>query len=155
MHQPFPLDAVGVGRGRGHHAVPVVIVPLQELLSLHLHSEQKGRRFGSTHLFNRETFSPPRTHLLNVLEPQRPLVDAGVGDVVALGVLQHQRQVRVDVLDRLVLVVLHPVPVGELTGTHIWEGGHRNTELYTASVCVAAGVEKKKKEEETERERKC
>lgn len=45
MHGPFSFYAVGVGRGRGHHAVSVVVVPLQKLLSLHLNGEQGTAAF--------------------------------------------------------------------------------------------------------------
>lgn len=74
------------------------------------------------------------THLLNVLELQRPLVDGGVRNVVALGVLQHQRQVRVHVLNGLVLIVLHPVPAGNYGHSHL---GRRAQKYRTVhSECV-------------------
>lgn len=122
MDPPFPLDTSGVRRGRRHHAVTVVFVPLQKLLPLHLRREREAAAVAPP------TFQPAaaarelprsRTHLLDVLQLQRPLVDAGVRDVVALGVLQHQRQVRVDLLHRLVLVVPHPVPVGNYGHSHL------------------------------------
>lgn len=89
------------------------------------------------------------THLLNVLELQRPLVDGGVRNVVALGVLQQQRQVGVDVLDRLVLVVLHPVPVGNHGHSHLGRRAQKYCTVHSKCVQCHRGRKQKK-----ERERK-
>lgn len=89
------------------------------------------------------------THLLNVLELQRPLVDGGVRNVVALGVLQHQRQVGVDELDRLVLVVLHPVPVGNHGHSHLGRRAQKYCTVHSECVQCRRGRKQKK---ETERE---
>ena len=78
-----------------------------------------------------------------MLELQGPLVDGGVGHVEALAVLQHARQVAVQVLHAVILVALHLVPVGKHCRSHfgkegrVWGGaggGGRNTLLY--SECV-------------------
>lgn len=88
------------------------------------------------------------THLLNVLELQRPLVDGGVRNVVALGVLQHQRQVGVDELDRLVLVVLHPVPVGNHGHSQLRRRAQKYCTVHSECVQCRRGRKQKKRERE-------
>ena len=59
------------------------------------------------------------TDLLNVLEFECTLVDGRVRNIVAFGILEHQRQIRVDMLNTLILIVLHLVPVGNYGLSHL------------------------------------
>lgn len=59
------------------------------------------------------------TDLLNVLEFECAFVDGRVRDIVAFGILKHQRQIRVNVLDALIFIVLHLVPVGNYGLSHL------------------------------------
>lgn len=63
------------------------------------------------------------TDLLNVLEFQHALIDGGVRHIVALGILKHQSEVGVELINTLILVVLHLVPVcGELRALTFGKG---------------------------------
>lgn len=57
------------------------------------------------------------TDLLDVLKLEHPLIDGRVRNIVAFGILKHQRQIWVNVLNALILIVLHLVP-GEYYGSH-------------------------------------
>lgn len=61
----------------------------------------------------------PATDLLNVLELQRTLIDGGVRNIVTLGIFKHQCQIRINVLNTLIFIVLHLVPVGNYGLSHL------------------------------------
>lgn len=64
---------------------------------------------------NQHSKLKPAAHLLDVLKFECSLVDGRVRNIIAFGVLEQQSQIGVDVLNTLVLVVLHLVPVGNLS----------------------------------------
>lgn len=59
------------------------------------------------------------TDLLNVLEFERTLVDGGVRNIVAFGIFKHQCQIRVNMLNTFIFIVLHLVPVGNYGLSHL------------------------------------
>lgn len=54
-----------------------------------------------------------------MLELEGSLVDGGVRNIVTFGILEHERHVRVNVLNTLILIVLHLVPVGNYGLSHL------------------------------------
>lgn len=66
------------------------------------------------------------TDLLNVLEFESTLVDGGVRNIVAFGILKHLHQIRVDMLHTLIFVVLHLVPVGNYGLSHLERKAQKN-----------------------------
>lgn len=65
-----------------------------------------------------------------MLKLERTFVDGGVGNVVALGILKHQHQIGVNMLNTLVFIVLHLVPANKSGHSHM---GQRNTVVYVVT----------------------
>lgn len=60
-----------------------------------------------------------QTYLLNVLQFECALVDGGVRNIVTFGILKHQGQIRVHMLNTLIFIALHLVPVGNYGLSHL------------------------------------
>lgn len=65
------------------------------------------------------------------------LVDGGVRNIIALSVLKHECQIRVNMFDTVILVAFHLVSVGNYGLSHL---GRRGTEILYCTECVCDAV---------------
>lgn len=76
-------------------------------------------------------------YLLNVLEFECSLVDGGVRNIVTFGIVKHQGQVRVHLLNTLIFIVLHLAPVEDDELSHLGEEGvHQSAALCCSCACI-------------------